>query len=823
MRQDFLASLRNLLGPRPRLAVVHSSLADLAPPPGMTRWDMLFGFERLIGEGFTFALPAFTFSFCGGKPFHHLESRSEVGVLADWLLGGLTGARRTPHPIYSFVVAGPLTDSLMACKGTTTFGDDSVFELFERENAELVMLGCGWVYATQFHRYEEKAGVPYRYFKDFAGRADFGDGHGPREVRSRMFVRDLAIDPANDFTPAESLLRSRAGIRSVPLWRGRVESLAVTDLAKVCSEMLVADPLAFVKDRAQVAHGLAVAARATREKPVQVAVLGSSNVHLLRTSLEREIAALLPDRRFETHEVPYGQLYQSLLDAGSDLRRRRPDVTFFCDRLEDLAAQARLDAPPAQLESLVERYCDGIRRFHEANGGWVVVHRFAMLYRAASDDDGTQLSELVARANAILQGRLGDLPQLLWVDPGTHAGAANAPAVDFRLWHLGRFPFSEPFSQVIARRWAGLLLAMLGRTVRAIVVDLDNTLWGGVLGEEGVAGVKLGGDFPGNAYLAFQRVLKSLVARGIALTVCSKNDEDLALKAIETLEAMQFRAADLVTHRINWRPKWQNIREIAAELNLGLESILFIDDNPAEREAVRRNLPGVRVLELPSDPSLYAEALASSPWLEVAGMTAEDRKRVDSYKTRREIEAQRQQSASLEDFYASLQMRLHLQPLDDSNIARAAQLCMKTNQFNSTTRRYDQRELQRIVAEGGDVIVLGLEDRNSERENIGLLILRQDCARGRGLVDSYLMSCRVLGRGIETAVLLWARGHASRRDWDTLRGLIIETERNTPVRQIFADSGFIAGEKAGEWLATTSDPAPLPTWLTVVDGVTARR
>jgi FkbH-like protein len=387
---------------------------------------------------------------------------------------------------------------------------------------------------------------------------------------------------------------------------------------------------------------------------------------------------------------------------------------------------------------------------------------------------------------------------------------------------VGRIPFSEPFSRVVARRWSGLILAILGKTARAVVVDLDNTLWGGVLGEDGIAGVQLGGDFPGNAYMAFQRVLKSVTGRGIALAVCSKNDEDLALQAIDRLPAMQIRSGDIVAHRINWRPKWENIREIAAELNLGLESLLFIDDNPAERAAARRNLPGLRVLELPEDPAFYAEALSASPWLEVAAITAEDRKRVQSYRARREMEQQRTQAASLEDFYESLQMKLYLQPLSDGNAARAAQLCMKTNQFNTTTRRYDQRELRKIVDDGDDVVVVGLQDRYSELENIGLIILRAEGANGReGMVDSYLLSCRILGRGIETAVLHWALQRAAARNWSSVRGMIIETERNTPVRSIFRDAGFESGVRPGEWVARTDTPPRLPPWLTVVDGMAA--
>jgi FkbH-like protein len=821
MRQLFLETLQSLVEDPPRILVIHSSLANLAPRERLNRWDLLYGLDRLIRNGWTVALPAFTFSFCAGRPYHHSRSASEVGVFADWLLADYPDCVRTPHPIYSFVVAGPHAAGTVACPSSTTFGDDSPFGLFERENATLLMLGCGWEFATQFHRYEEKAAVPYRYFKEFAGRADLGDGRGERDVRASMYVRNLTIDPLNDFSPAIRRLRSEGSIKSAVIARATAESVGIGDLARVSRELLSCDPLVFVTNGSDIGYKLAKISQTAQQPPLRVAVLGSANVHVLRSALERELGSLLTDRLVETREVEYGQLRQSLLDPCSELRRWQPHISIFCDRIEDLLGQGRLDGAPNELVGeLVEQYADLIASYHEANGGWTVVHRFALIYHPAGNESSPAPWALLSEMNSLLARRLTRMQQLLWVDIAAEASTGAVAAVDFRLWHVGRIPYSEPFSRVVARRWSGLILAILGKTARAVIVDLDNTLWGGVLGEDGLAGVQLGGDFPGNTYLAFQRALKSVVARGIALTICSKNDEDLALQAIEQLPAMQIRSSDIVAHRINWKPKWENIREIAAELNLGLESCLFIDDNRAEREAARRNLPGLRVLDLPEDPADYAETLSTSPWLALAGITAEDHKRVQSYKARRQIEQQRAQSASLEDFFASLQMKLHLQPLNDGNIARASQLCMKTNQFNTTTHRYDQRDLRKFVDAGDDVVVIGLADRYSELENIGLIILRSDGSNtGQAIVDTYLLSCRILGRGIETAVLHWALQRAAVLQRSSVRGIIIETERNTPVRSVFRDAGFEPGPSPGEWVARTDTAPALPPWLTVIDSI----
>jgi FkbH-like protein len=419
---------------------------------------------------------------------------------------------------------------------------------------------------------------------------------------------------------------------------------------------------------------------------------------------------------------------------------------------------------------------------------------------------------------------LGGVGQVHVLDLAREAALHDGATLDSRLWFLGRFPFSDSMSRHLAGRAAALLLATRGRSIRLVVLDLDNTLWGGVLGEDGMKGVKLGGDFPGNAFAAFQGLLKRLSARGIALAVTSKNDETQALEAIDSLPAMVLRKSDLVAWRINWNPKWQNIQEICAHLSLGLESVLFVDDNPVEREQVRRNLPAVKVLELPVDPARYSDALLACPWIEALSLTTEDLRRVESYKARERVVREQSSAASLDDFLASLGMRLHLAPLSESNAARAAQLVNKTNQFNATTRRYTQHQLEAMQGEGWDVVVVGLEDKHSPFENIGVILLHPDGADATRLhVDTYLLSCRVLGRGLETALVSWVVRLARRRGYRGVVGEIVVTERNEPVRRVYADAGFRADDaREGFFHRETAGVEPaLPPWLDVVDGVGA--
>lgn len=796
------------------LAVVHSSLAALAPGRGFSRWDMLFAIKSLVREGWTLAFPAFTFSFCRDGYFDPDKTASETGILADWVQADMLGALRTDHPIYSFVVVGPRVAEFASFPSATTFGDTSPFGFLDAQDAHVVMLGADWRFATPFHRYEELAEVPYRLFKDFDGRVARRGQKTP--VTARMYVRDLEIAAENDFEPLVSRLREAGRIVSKPLWRGTIEGTTMRAIRESAESLLEADPLAFVSNKAEVRHRLDIRAEAGRHDPFRVAVLGMSNLDLAAADLESSLAALVPERRWSIFVPPFGQLTQQILDQGSELAEFDPEFTIFADRLEDLVGVASLDlADPALVVEASRQHAGLIRNFAEANGGTMLVHRFALLGRN-SVEKAVSLSAMVAECNRTLDETLGDLDRVVWLDVAAEAAQAEA-VLDARLWHIGRLPFAESFARQLVRRWSGVALALLGKTARLLVLDLDNTLWGGVLGEDGAKGIAIGGDFPGNAFQRFQQTLKGLADRGVALAVCSKNDEDLALDALSTHTSMVLRPDDLVSHRINWQPKWQNIREIAAELDLGLGSIMFIDDNPVEREAVKRNLPMVKVLALPQEPTAYADALLDSPFMESIRSGHEDRKRVVSYRTRKKIALERQSAASLQDFLHGLEMQLYIQRLDDGNIARAAQLCQKTNQFNTTTRRYGARDLERLSAAGADVAVIGLQDKFSEAENIGLIILKPDeTSPGVGEVDLFLLSCRVLGRTVEHAVMSWALARADRRGWQILRGEIVETPRNSPARGIFADNGFDPGAVEGLWQKSASGEEP-PHWFKLYD------
>jgi FkbH-like protein len=810
LRIEFLQALREVLPAEPGTVVMHSSLAMIAPGVPLTKWDIHYAVGVLASEGWTIALPAFTFSFCRGEPFQVGGSPSETGAVADWLLEAFPQARRTLHPIYSFCVHGPRAAAIAACKSSTTFGDDSPFELFERENATIVMAGCGWEYCTLFHRYEEKAEVPYRVFKDFAGDLVAADG-SVETVIAPMFVRDLDVGGLNDFDPAVQVLQTTGAIREVALWRGQISAASAQSIADVFTKSLSEDPLSFISNRAEVRKRLNDRREAELAPDYRVALLGSSNLDVAREEFANRLKSLLAQRRCTICTVPYGQMFTDVMNPGSDLNTESPDLAIFCDRLEDLFGVASIAKVAFDLaQDRVEAYIRCIRQLASSSGSWVVVHRFFVSERLSSEDQA-RIGVEIARLNELLIEGLKDLDKIVWIDPAVEA-TASAPVFDSRLWYVGRIPFSQSYMSRLADRWSGIVLSVLEKSIRLVVVDLDNTMWGGVLGEDGLDGIKIGGDYPGNAFQDFQAAIKALSERGIALAVSSKNDEDLALRVLEEHQEMVLRPSDFVTHRINWQPKWQNIKSIAKELSLGLGSVLFIDDNPVERENVARNLPDVKILDLPADPTLYLQNLNDCVWLESVRTGQEDLKRVASYKARKKITEQLEASENIDDFLRTLDMTLHVNQLDESNIARASQLCQKTNQFNTTTRRYTSQDLTSLVEDGGDVAVIGLEDKYSPKENIGLIILKPQSEMNQGDVDLFLLSCRVLGRTVEKAVLNWAVNRARDRGWDRLCGQIIETPRNTPARKVFDEASFEFDKDSGQWFRK-SGTGEIPPWF----------
>jgi len=360
---------------------------------------------------------------------------------------------------------------------------------------------------------------------------------------------------------------------------------------------------------------------------------------------------------------------------------------------------------------------------------------------------------------------------------------------DERKWLTSRMPFAASSLWPVAQECLRVILPVTGRTRKAVVVDLDNTLWGGVIGEDGIEGIKIGLEYPGAAFLALQRALLDLHRRGLILAIASKNDERDALDVLDRHPGNLLRREHFAAHQIGWNPKPESLRRIAAELNIGLDSLVFVDDNPAEREAVRRELPEVLVVELPQDPMQYAASLRALPCLERVRVSSEDRDRGRQYAEQRSRAAHKTSAATLEDYYRSLEMIVEIAPLADATRARVSQLTQKTNQFNLTTRRYDESALAALAAEHTTrVYSCSVRDRFGDNGLVGVVIVRDQAPAFE--IDTLLLSCRVIGRTIETAMLSYVATQARRAGARSLRGWFVPTAKNEPAADFYPRHGF---------------------------------
>jgi FkbH-like protein len=366
--------------------------------------------------------------------------------------------------------------------------------------------------------------------------------------------------------------------------------------------------------------------------------------------------------------------------------------------------------------------------------------------------------------------------------------------IDPRYWQLSKQAVSMQALPLLARHLTAVLAADLGLSRKCLVLDLDNTLWGGVIAEDGLAGIKLGGDQTGEAFVAFQEYIRQLKDKGVILAVCSKNNEADAKEPFERHPDMRLKLDDFATFIANWEPKADNLLRIAETLNIGLDSLVFVDDNPVERAAVRRAMPQVDVISLPADPAYYTRTLSQYLMFETATFTAEDARRTEQYRARTLAARLEKSAGSLEELWESLEMTATIAPFDGLNLPRIVQLIGKTNQFNLTTRRHGQAQVEAFMKDPDCVhFSLRLRDRFTDHGLVALMIVLQ---RGRILeIDTWLMSCRVIGRTVERTMLAHLCAHAAQRGATTIRGLYIPAAKNQLVKDVYSLFGFLPAEE----------------------------
>jgi FkbH-like protein len=350
------------------------------------------------------------------------------------------------------------------------------------------------------------------------------------------------------------------------------------------------------------------------------------------------------------------------------------------------------------------------------------------------------------------------------------------------------------------------------------VLDLDDTMWGGIVGDQGWENLRLGGhDALGESFVDFQRAVKALTRRGIVLGIVSKNEEATALEAIRSHPEMVLREGDFVGWRINWKDKAQNIVDLAQDLNLGLQSVVFIDDNPVERARVRDMLPEVLVPEWPEDKLLYKSALLGLRCFDTPSLSKEDAERTQLYAAEKARDRLQQQVGSIDEWLKSLEMTVKVERLGAANIQRTAQLMNKTNQMNLSTRRLTEAELlEWAKGPGRELFAITVTDKFGDAGLTGIVSLEVDGARG-SIVD-FILSCRVMGRRVENTMLHVIVDRARALGVKEIDAALITTKKNKPCLGFFEGSGFThAGEQRFTWDATKPYELPAAIRLEVVE------
>jgi FkbH-like protein len=404
------------------------------------------------------------------------------------------------------------------------------------------------------------------------------------------------------------------------------------------------------------------------------------------------------------------------------------------------------------------------------------------------------LRSLVDRVNRGVAESISGSGDVLFDVAGVAETVGLANWHDPTLWNLAKLPFSNVFLPLYADHVGRIIAALRGKSRRCLIVDLDNTVWGGVIGDDGIEGIVIGhGDPTGEAHLSVQQTALNLRERGIVLAVSSKNRDEVARTPFRAHPDMLLREKHIAVFQANWNDKATNIEAIADALSLGLGSLVLLDDNPAERALVRQHLPQVAVPEIPADPALFARTLLASGYFEAVAFSAEDRRRADFYESNARRIALRDQAADLGAYLASLEMVMTVQPFDETGRNRIVQLINKSNQYNLTTRRYTERQVEEAQRDP-DCFTLQarLSDKFGDNGMISVVICRQ--IRRDWHVDTWLMSCRVLGRRVEDAVRQELLLQARQRSIERIIGTYRPTERNKLVEDHYEKLGFVLVE-----------------------------
>ena len=558
------------------------------------------------------------------------------------------------------------------------------------------------------------------------------------------------------------------------------------------------------------------------DKNIKVGLLSSFTINGLAETIKVKCDQIKVN--CSTYVGGYNQYNQEILDSNSELYRFNPDITFLIidskDIFKDFYYFFYEKSPNERrkfVETRLEEIISLVKTFIKKSNNKLVISNLPIATYSPLGIFETKeygISQMIMDFNNGLTSRLKNESSAYIFD--FMAFTSKFGEINISKPHnnfVGDIKISFDYIPHLAEAFIGYIKPILSLNRKCIVLDLDNTLWGGIVGEDGFDNIKLSPEPPGNIFIEFQKYLLALQQRGIILTINSKNNPADAIKVIREHPNMILREEHFAAIKINWNNKVQNMKEIAEEINIGLDSMVFLDDDPVNREIMKNALPQVLTVELPQDPAFYISIIQNMNDFNVLKMTDEDKKRGKMYleqKRRNELESE---VTNLEEFLDRLEIKVTIKKADSSSIPRISQLTLKTNQFNLTTKRYTEEKIQDFAKD--PKIIMGyaqVEDKFGDHGITGVFIIKHTKPK-EWYLDTLLLSCRVIGREVEYVMMSFIITEAKKSGISNILAEFIPTEKNIPIKDFLKQCGF---EKRDDcWIYDTSKGFKKPLSITL--------
>ena len=558
------------------------------------------------------------------------------------------------------------------------------------------------------------------------------------------------------------------------------------------------------------------------ENKLKVAILSSFTLNGLDEVLHVKCSKI--GIRYQSYIAGYNQYNQELLDSESELYQFSPDITFLIIDIRKFLGESfyfpykiSVDERKILVKQKIDEIENLVQNFEKNSSSKLIITNFNIPYYSPNGIIETKsefgFHEMIEEINKSLRNLsknhnstyINDFNQFV-----SKYGEKNI--FDYRQFHVGDIQISFNFIPTFGNELMGYIKPLSGKNKKCIILDLDNTLWGGVIGEDGFDGIELGHTSNGNAFVEFQKELLSLWNQGIILAVNSKNNFDDAMKVIREHPEMILREENFASIQINWNDKAQNIKQISDEINIGLNSFVFFDDDKINQERIHQEFPEILTIDLPKDPSQYAPILKDLNDFNVLQRTQEDAKRGEMYTQQKERKKLENSVSDLNEFLKQLDITVKIKKSNKFLIPRISQLTLKTNQFNLTTKRYQEEDIENLSNNTNyEVGCAQVIDKFGDNGITGAFIVKKN--EKVWFIDTFLLSCRIMGRGVENAILSEILKQAKNNDIDEIKAEFIPTEKNQPAENFLANYGFKKQDKF--WIYKLNNDIKSPNHLKV--------